>query len=116
MQHAKNWHKHGLVGQPLSKSHEVSLQKHLTKLLSSPTFQWFSRDFFWQELCRFGFDNICDASEDVFLEYLATVNDSLRTHKSMREQRRLEPFMGPQKFDDRVTDKMNYCGSTPRAF
>lgn len=67
----KNLHKHGFVGQPLSNSHEVPLQKHLTKLLGSPTFQWFSRDVFWQELCRFGFDNISDASEDIFLECLA---------------------------------------------
>ena len=74
MQHAKNWHKQGLVGQPLSNSHEVSLQKHLTKLLSSPTFQWFARDLFWQELCGFGFDNVCDASGDVFLECIATAN------------------------------------------
>jgi len=116
MQHAKNWHKQGLVGQPLSKSHEVSLQKHLTKLLSSPSFQWFSRDLFWQELCRFGVDNSCDASEDVFLECLSTVNTNLRINKSMREQRRLEPFVGPQTFADRDTDKIAYCGSTPRAF
>ena len=64
----------------------------------------------------FGIDNICDASEDVFLECLAAVNATLRKQKPMREQRRLEPFMGPQQFDDRDTDKMDYCGSTPRAF
>ena len=64
----------------------------------------------------FGFDNICDASEDMFLECLAAVNAILRKHKSMREQPKFEPFMGPQKFDDRDTDKMDYCGSTPRAF
>ena len=64
----------------------------------------------------FGFDNICDASEDVFLECLAAVNETLRRNKSMREQRQLEPFLGPQKFDDRTTDKIDSCGSTPHAF
>jgi hypothetical protein len=54
------------------------LQKHLHKLFTTPTFQWYSRDLFWDELAKFGLHNITDASEEIFLDCLASVHDSLR--------------------------------------
>ena len=65
-QHNKGWHKPGLVGQDLTVSHRSSLSKHFIKCFTNPVFDWFSRDLFWDELEKFGCDNISDAQKKSF--------------------------------------------------
>ena len=112
-QHMKAWHKHGLVGQDMTALHRVELTKFLSKMLLTPIFKWYSRDLFWEEIAKFGVNNIADASEEVCLECLAAVNDILRTHKNSCEKRGLEPLHGPQTFADMSTPKVDYCGTNP---
>ena len=49
-QHMKEWHKHGLVGQDMTALHAMELKKFLSKMLLNPSFKWFSRDLFWEEI------------------------------------------------------------------
>ena len=112
-QHMKAWHKHGLVGQDMTALHRVELTKFLSKMLLTPSFKWYSRDLFWEEIAKFGVDNIADASEEVCLECLAAVNDTLVRHKNSCEKRGLEPLLGPQTFAELFTPKVDYCGSNP---
>ena len=92
------------------------VKKFLKKLLTNPSFKWFSRDLFWDELSAFGLENIGDASEEIVLDCLAAVNESLRAQTSMRERRKLEPNKGPQCFADCEGSLVDYCGERPQIF
>ena len=100
----------------MTVSHRSSLSKHFIKCFTNPVFEWYSRDLFWDELEKFGCDNISDASKEMFLDCLATVNEVFRTHKNACEKRGLEPKQGPQNFADRLTTKIDYCGARPQIF
>ena len=115
-QHSTTWHKHGLVGQPLTASHRKGVEVFLQKQLSTPHFEWYARDLFWAEVERHDCEDIQDLHEFATMESLAAVNDLLKKHKSMRIKRCLKPFQGPQSFADIQTDRVDYCGEDPKIF